>query len=117
MRAVIFTIALIATGCAGAPSGPPTRVISKASQTVPDAPPATKGGAIDPALVLDAKRRGYSLVNENGEILYCRQNLRTGSHVTTDLTCLTEKEMTQLHEQTQRVLQNSQLQVPPPQGH
>jgi hypothetical protein len=117
MRTMIFTTALIVTGCAGEPSGPPTRVISKASQTVSNAPSVTKEGAINPEVVLDAKRRGYSLVNENGEILYCRQEARTGSHLTTDVTCLTEKEMTQLHEQTQRGLQNTQLQVPPPRGH
>jgi hypothetical protein len=117
MRTVIFIVALIAAGCAGAPSEPPTRVITKASQTVPDPPPAAKGSGIDPQLVADAKRRGYSLVNQNGEILYCRQNLRTGSHLTSDVTCLTEKELTQLHEQTQRDLHNTQIQVPPPQGH
>jgi hypothetical protein len=116
MRTVIFTIVLIATGCAGTPAGPPTRVIAKASQTVPDAPATTNGGAIDPKVVLDAKRRGYTVVNENGEILYCHQEARTGSHLVTDITCLTEKEMTQLREQTQRGMQNTQLQLPPPQG-
>jgi hypothetical protein len=117
MRTMIFAIALIVTGCAGQPAGPPTRVIAKASQTVPDAPALTNGGAIDPKVVLDAKRRGYTVVNEHGEILYCHREAHTGSHLATEVTCLTEKEMTDLREQTQRGLQNTQLQLPPPQGH
>jgi hypothetical protein len=126
MRTVIITALLIAAGCAGCagqptspppPATPPTTVVARTLEGVPAKQMTTNGAAIDPEVVLDAKRRGYTVVNENGETLYCRQAARTGSHVAGDVSCLTEKDMALLREQSLRGLQNNELQMRPAQGH
>ena len=118
MRNAICCLLLIAAGCAGQPrqpTTPPTRYISNAPVVEPVT--ATGGGDTDMAKVLaDAKRRGYTLVNENGETLFCHKTVKTGSHLVTETTCLTEREMYELRTQTQQVLQSTQLASPPPQG-
>lgn len=66
--------------------------------------------------IVGLQRQGYMLVNGSGQTLYCRTNLKTGSHLQHDSTCLTEREMVALREQTQRGLENTMMQVPPKQG-
>ncbi len=129
MRIVSFCVGLIIAGCAGNPtSSPPptiapTQVASSASATAPanlapnapaappSAPPAT------PAQKLaEARKLGYTIVNENGETLYCRKEPRVGSHLITDTTCLTEAQIEDLRRRTQEAMRTFQYQMPPPQG-
>jgi hypothetical protein len=120
MRIVCFCVGLIIAGCAGNPTGSPppttiapTQVASTASATAPatSAPPAT------PAQKLaEARKLGYTIVNENGETLYCRKEPRVGSHLITDTTCLTEAQIEDLRRRTQEAMRTFQYQMPPPQG-
>jgi hypothetical protein len=121
MRIVIIGSLLIMAGCAGQPSSPPppaapaTRIVSNAP--VVAAPAAgTDASEATKKMVLDAKRRGYTVVNENGQTLFCHKDARTGSHLVNETTCLTQKQMDDLREETQRRLQTFEMQTPPPQG-
>jgi hypothetical protein len=123
MRIAITSSLLIIAGCAGqpsapsAPAAPPTRVVSNAPVVAP--PASTTGTSSAEATskaVVDAKRRGYTVVNENGVTMYCHKDARTGSHLANETTCLTEKQMVDLREATQRSLQFFEMQPPPPQG-
>jgi len=116
MRIIILSFALAAVACAGQPTSPPSKFIARASQAAPVAATPSNGGKLDPKIVLDAKRRGYTVVNEEGDALFCHNEARTGSHLSTAITCLTQKQMADLREQTQRGLQNVELQQPPPQS-
>ena len=50
--------------------------------------------------------RGYTLVDNDGETLYCRSDLKTGSHVQKTTTCLTGPELDALHDQIGQGLQS-----------
>jgi hypothetical protein len=109
---------MIVAGCAGKPSQPaptaPTKFVSNAPVVVPTA--STQGDADMAKLVLDAKRRGYTVVNQNGETLFCHKDARIGSHLVNETTCLTARQMEDLRRQTQQSMQSFQMQMPPPQG-
>jgi hypothetical protein len=106
---------------ADAPSAPTAQAAtsSTAAQSAPaaaaDAPSEAKPekAAIDP---LALKKAGYKLVNENGQQLYCRQELSTGSHLKKTKTCLTERELDQLMTNTRREIEYMRTRTPPPQG-
>lgn len=117
MRVVIISITLAAlAGCADQPPvaspTPSTRYISSS----PVITATAAGGAKTDQIVVDAKRKGYTVVTENGEQLFCHKDARTGSHLATETTCLTAKQMEDLRMETQRRLQTFQMQMPPPQG-
>ena len=55
-------------------------------------------------------------MNENGQQLYCREELSTGSHLKKTKTCLTERELDQLMTNTRREIEYMRMRIPPPQG-
>lgn len=118
MRIAIASSLLIIAGCAGQPSTPapqpPTRIVSNAP--VVSAPGSATGTPDTAKAVVNAKRMGYTVVDENGQKMYCHKDARTGSHLVTETTCMTEKQMQDLREQTQRSLQMFEMQSPPPSG-
>ncbi len=116
MRTTILVSALIMGGCAGQPStteAPPTRYVTASGQIQQTA----SEGDLDAKRIAEAKKRGYTLVNTNGEELYCRSDFKTGSHVERNTTCLTASELDALHDQTRQALQNNIRPLAPPPGH
>ena len=73
----------------------------------------TQKSAVDPIAL---KKAGYKLVNENGQELYCREDFKTGSHVQKTRTCLTERELAALKDNTRREIEYMRTRQPPPQG-
>lgn len=73
---ILFGVAVLFSGCA-----------------TQSAPPVTRQVKVDASNVADVQRAGYKVVNKDGEKLYCRTDLVTGSHVRTKTTCLTEQEL------------------------
>ncbi len=122
MRLVItISLALLAAACA---SAPPREASATTTGGAPAATAAGKSGA--PAVVPVSKltsdqlvalqMQGYKMVTTNGETLYCTTDLKTGSHLVHDNTCLTERQIVNLREETQRRLQTASTPVPPKQG-
>jgi hypothetical protein len=56
-------------------------------------PPVTRQVKVNASNVEAVQKAGYKLVNKDGQKLYCRTDLITGSHVRTKTTCLTEQEL------------------------
>jgi hypothetical protein len=115
MRITILVGALIMGGCAGQPNtteAPPTRYVGASGQTQPTASEAD----LDAKRIAQAKKQGYTLVNTNGEELFCRSDFKTGSHVERNTTCLTASELDALHDQTRQALQNNFRQNAPMAG-
>ncbi len=105
-----------------APADAPTAEVPASSTAAPSAPTAAAAApseakpekaAVDPVAL---KKAGYKLVNENGQELYCRQDLSTGSHLKKTKTCLTERELDQLMTNTRREIEYMRTRTPPPQG-
>jgi hypothetical protein len=71
-----------------------------------------KTAAVDPVAL---KKAGYKIVNENGQTLYCRQDMSTGSHLKKTTTCLTERELEALKTSTRREIEYMRMRIPPPQ--
>ena len=112
MKPLLWIGVMTITACAGQPSHPsptPKRYVSETGQTLP----AVSQGNLDEARLTRAKKQGYTLVNKNGEELYCRTDLKTGSHLQKDTTCLTAQELDALHDQTRQGLQSLRPQAPP----
>jgi hypothetical protein len=132
MRTILLAGILVIGGCAGQPSttAPATGTVAAAATGTAPAPatgavaaPAT-GTAAAPASAaaagqpeqtasddeLDKKRlaeaikHGYKVVNTNGEVLYCRSDLATASHIQRNTVCLTARQIDQLDMRNQRDL-------------
>ena len=128
MRLATGMIAAVVAGCAGAPMAPGPAPITVASQ-----PPLANSGAAQPSAastpqsnstgtagagatgaplteadvqrITHAKKLGLTVVTVKGEVLYCRTERKTGSHVATETNCLTQQQLDDLHEQTSRDLE------------
>jgi hypothetical protein len=108
MRSVLLVAMLVVSGCAGRPAAvpPSTSYVARASQAAPSASPVTADGTIDAKRLAGAKKMGYSLVNEDGAELFCRTDLKTGSHVQRETVCLTMTQLDALSTHTQQDLLN-----------
>jgi hypothetical protein len=64
----------------------------------------------------EARSAGYKIVDQNGTTVYCRDQLKTGSHVRKETICLTRQELEAAREASRRNLDQMQRITPPPQG-
>lgn len=99
MRDLLLILALSVTTCASVraetPGVPSPAVPTSAATTTPATAPGTevRTSAEKEELVKaieTAIKQGYKVVNEDGQTLYCRKELKTGSRVRSNLVCLTE---------------------------
>lgn len=79
--------------------------------------PETRQVPIDASNVAEVQRAGYKLVNKDGEKLYCRTDNVTGSRVRTRTQCLTEQELFDQINDTQRTMSWMNRNSPGPNGH
>jgi hypothetical protein len=100
MRAFFGLAALLVGGCASHP--------------VDMAPHRVK---VDAGNIVEVQKAGYIIKDKNGERLYCTKEQKTGSHIETTTTCLTEREWQQVHDASVRGIQSMSTQPPPPPGH
>jgi hypothetical protein len=73
-------------------------------------------GEITKEKILAMQRQGYKIINKDGEVYFCRKEIKTGTHLPGDTVCMTEKEVDDLRSRTQDALGNIMRTVPPPQG-
>jgi hypothetical protein len=111
------------SGCASAPAptpaAPPAAPAAKAAAPVaptppakPAAPAAASADAKDSMTLEQAMAAGYEIVDRNGQRLYCRDELKTGSHLRKTRTCLTAEELRELKENAQREVRGVQIPQP-----
>jgi hypothetical protein len=124
MRNLLMAAGLIISGCAGQQSAPPlvasTTYVSASGETLATAP-VRADGTLDAKRLADAKRAGYSLVNTNGEVLYCRTEAKIGSRIqkNSDTTCLTAAQLDAQQAANRNTFQNlpGAQSATPPRGH
>lgn len=126
MRQIYLVAAtLLAVGCASEPAAPPVPApVAPAVAAAPATPPpaaaapaaAPAAAAARPLSVQQARAAGYRIVNENGRTLYCREDRKTGSHIRTEMVCLTPEELEVVREANKRNLEQMQRAIPPKQG-
>ncbi len=90
MRATFLGIALLIAACAGTPAA--------------KAPAAATDRDLDAQRVAEAMRHGYKVVNTDGEVLYCRSDFATGSHIQKNTVCLTAQQLDDLDQRNQQML-------------
>jgi hypothetical protein len=115
----IFFTTLLLAACAGTPESKPAdpaKPIPPVATANSATKPTNKDGPITSEKILAMQKEGYTIANQNGETYFCRKEVKTGSRVARETVCLTEKEIDDLREQTQRGLGNMMRQQPPPQG-
>jgi len=93
MRATLLTIALLIAACAETPT-------AKAPVG------AAKGHDLDAQRVAEAIKHGYKVQTTDGEVLYCRSDFATGSHIQKNTVCLTAQQLDDLDQRNQQTLDN-----------
>lgn len=96
---VCIAVAVAGAALAGCASAPPVeRTVPVTAENLPD-----------------VQRAGYTIVNRDGQKLYCRRERRTGSHARYETSCLTAEELDALKDATQRGVEAMRRTRPPPQ--
>jgi hypothetical protein len=115
MRLAIGAIAAVMVGCAGTPTAPAPAPLAVASQPAAAAQSAAAVQSAAPAAtdadiqrLTHAKKLGLTVMTVNGEVLYCRTERKTGSHLATQTSCYTEQQLDDLHEQTRQGMEQIQ---------
>jgi hypothetical protein len=110
MQILCCAVAFVLTaGCASQPGIAPAAPTAVAVESV--AAPAKPSETLQ-----EARLAGYKIVNENGETVYCREQLMTGSHMRKEIICLTKAELEIAREASRRNQEQMQKRVPPPRG-
>jgi hypothetical protein len=118
----LLMLAFFAVACTSQPRQPTTstqptqapvatQYISPTGAKLAQLPGA--GEKTDEQRLSEAKKAGFKLVNTNGEQLFCRTDPKIGSHVQMQTTCLTAKQLDDLHDQTRLGL-SQKIANPPP---
>jgi len=84
MKQAALALALLLAGCASQPTTAPATAGSLA--------PASEEDEVLLA-VQEAVEKGYKVVTDDGQTLYCRKDRKTGSRVQSNLTCLTKDQL------------------------
>lgn len=104
----------ILAACAGTPSSPPppaaapVTYINASGAPVAQVTATTPEGKLDTKRLADAKKAGFTVINQDGVELLCRSEAKTGSRIQrdTDTTCLTAKQWDDMRAQTQQGVEN-----------
>ena len=113
MKSVLLPVVVLTiAACAGQPSSPPPPAVTSTATATSGKTITVSGDDIDEKRIADAKKRGYTLVNTNGQTLYCRTDFKTGSHLVKQTTCLTSEELDALHDQTRQGMQSLRPNAP-----
>jgi len=114
-----FTIVMVAmiAGCAGHPVTPKTQPLTVAGKESPSAAEIVDaGGKYNLEALANARKLGFTPINQDGQVLYCRRDLKTGSHVERETVCMTLVEIERLRDQTQQNMGDFAHRTLPPPG-
>jgi hypothetical protein len=100
MRATLLACALGFAACAGQPTTTapaPAAAADQPQQAAPDA-------ELEKKRLAEAMKHGYKVVNTQGDVLYCRSDWATGSHIQKTTVCLTAQQLDDLDRRNQQTL-------------
>jgi hypothetical protein len=105
MRATLLAAILFIGGCAGQPSTTaPAAAPATATPAASQPQQTASNGELEKKRLAEAIKHGYKVVNTNGEVLYCRSDLATASHIQRNTVCLTARQIDELDQRNQRTL-------------
>ena len=108
MRGLVLLMTMVLFGCASQPSAPQTKLSSAPA-------PADASSAVKPTESVEAQRLAAAknlnmkVIDKDGQQLFCRSNLVTGSHIQRDTTCYTADQLDHMQAQMQRDLDRMTL--------
>jgi hypothetical protein len=100
MRAMMLLTWMMLAGCAGHGSHGAFVSLSGAATPTTD---------IDAQRLVAAKNLNLTVVNKDGQQLYCRTDLVTGSHIQRDTHCFTAEQVDRMQSQAQRDFEQSSM--------
>lgn len=104
MRALTLLMGIAAVGCAGQPSTPQSNLITAQAPAVSTSATAQPTDGVEAQRLAAAKNLNLKVVDKDGQQLFCRSNLVTGSHIQRDVTCYTADQLDHMQAQMQRDL-------------
>ena len=88
---------------AATPAAPPAdaKPVNETTAAAPDAAKANPQteGEIDADKIMAMQKAGYTIKNENGQVLLCKRDPQTGSRLRHKTSCMTAREWEQLQEE------------------
>jgi hypothetical protein len=88
---------------AATPAPPPAdaKAVNATTAAAPDAAKANPltEGEIDADKIMAMQKAGYTIKNENGQVLLCKRDPQTGSRLRHKTSCMTAREWEQLQEE------------------
>ena len=101
MRFLIPLAVIAVAACAGKP---------------PQEAPAERKVHVDSSNIVEVQKAGYKIVTKDGQKLYCKRDLNTGSHLRYTTSCLTEQEWTAMGDAARRGVETIRRTQAPMQG-
>ena len=114
MRGLMLLVTMAVVGCASQPSAPqtppatapvsalaPSATATSSAQSTAQAPAAD---SVEAQRLAAAKNLNMKVIDKDGQQLFCRSNLVTGSHIQRDTTCYTADQLDHMQAQMQRDL-------------
>ena len=108
MRGLMLLMTMAVVGCATQPSAPQT-ASSTAPKSAVSSAPALPADSVEAQRLAAAKNLNMKVIDKDGQQLFCRSNLVTGSHIQRDTTCYTADQLDQMQAQMQRDLDRLNL--------
>jgi len=102
MRVTLLLTSLMIAACASQPTGTAPSRLSAAPASAPEQ--SASQADVERTRLAEAIKRGYKVVNSNGEVLYCRSDWATGSHIQKNTVCLTGQDLDELHNRNDQLL-------------
>ena len=104
MRVLMLLMAMAVVGCAGQPSSPQSKLAPGEPPPVPSSAPGKPTESVEAQRLAAAKNLNLKVIDKDGQQLFCRSNLVTGSHIQRDVTCYTADQLDHMQAQMQRDL-------------
>jgi len=104
MRAWMLVVAVAVVGCASQPSTPSSKLPTAQAPSVASSAAAQPGDSAEARRLAAAHKLNLKVIDKDGQQVFCRSNLVTGSHLHRDETCYTADQLDHMQEQMRRDL-------------
>ena len=109
MRTLVSFVATAVVGCASQPSGPESTLATGQAPAVSSFATSRPTESIEAQRMAAAKNLNLKVIDKDGQQLFCRSNLMTGSHIQRDATCYTADQVDHMQAQMERDLDRMNL--------
>jgi hypothetical protein len=103
MRKLVLLMTMAVVGCATQPNARQTPAGVPASAVV-SSTPSPPADSVEAQRLAAAKNLNMKVIDKDGQQLFCRSNLVTGSHIQRETTCYTADQLDHMQVQMQREL-------------